>query len=67
MFKPLMKPSENTGTDFLSKTLNGKRPMEPKLNPPMGNHLIITDNNFYSIPFHCFKKIYTQETSKIKK
>lgn len=66
MFKPLVMPSENTGIDFLNKTLNGKSLMEFQLNPPIGNQHIITDKisaKYYFI----ILKVYTQENSKTQK
>lgn len=55
MFKPLVMSSENTGIDFLNKTLNGKRPIEFKLDPFIGNQLI-TDKIFAQYHFIALKK-----------
>ena len=54
MYEPSVMPSENTGIDFLKKTLNGKRPIEFKLNPLIGKQLIITGNIFSQYHFPVF-------------
>lgn len=64
MFKPLVMPSENTGIDFLSKTLNGKRPIRFKLNPLIGNQLIIAGEIFAQYYFIVLKRSTHRKTAK---
>ena len=66
MFKSLVMPSENAGIDFLNKTLNGKRPIKFKLNPLIGNQLIITDKIFAQYHFIVFKKSIHKKSAKPK-